>query len=158
MTAKMKKINIAVSVVCVGLAIYALREAATFRHTIVGKDPTGPAFFPRIMAAALILLVAILLGQTFFRATVPEEGAEESGGKRFLSPIAGMAALFVYALVLEPLGFIVATALLALALLFMCGVRKWHVIALYPVVSSLTIYYVFRKLLVVFLPEGIFYF
>lgn len=157
MTAKMKRINVGVAAVCVALAAYALFEASTFRHTVVGNDPTGPAFFPRLMAAALILLSAILLGQTFIGPPAAPEPADAEK-KRLLPPVAGMAVLFGYALVLEPLGFIVATAILAVAFLLLCGVRKWYVLALYPAAVSLIVYYVFRKLLIVFLPEGIFYF
>ncbi|MDR1534079.1 MAG: tripartite tricarboxylate transporter TctB family protein [Planctomycetota bacterium] len=152
----MKKINIAVVAVCLALAGYVTTAAAAFRHAAGDNEP-GPAFAPRLLAAALVLFAAVLAGQTLFAKTAADR-PDPPGAGRFLPPMTGMAVLFAYILVLEQLGFIVASALLAAAFLLACGVRKWYVLACYPVASSLAIYYIFRKLLIVFLPEGVFHF
>lgn len=70
--------------------------------------------------------------------------------------ILAMAAVFVYSLVLDYLGFIIATFLLV-ALLFHLGEsrRWWAVIAMSALVTFLG-YYFFGTLLHVFFPRGLF--
>lgn len=154
----MRKCNLAIVAVCVVLASYTLWQTMNFQHTIVGDDPTGPAFFPQLMACLLLALAAILTVETFTTRRRTEAAAPASGSGFAVMPLLGMAALAGYILLLEPLGFIIATVPLLLALLLFCGVRRPLILLCYPAICSIIMYYVFRKLLLVYLPEGLFYF
>ena len=63
-----------------------------------------------------------------------------------------------YALVLEPLGFIIATFALCVLLMYATGNRTLVSLLIFPAVLSVSVYAVFYKLLIVPLPEGLFYF
>lgn len=72
-------------------------------------------------------------------------------------PLVGAGLMFLYVLSLETLGFIVATSILNAVLLVIFRVRKVHMIVLYPVLLSVAVFLVFRKFLMIELPEGIFH-
>ena len=61
-------------------------------------------------------------------------------------------------LVLEPLGFIIATFALGALLMYVTENRTFVSMVVFPAVLSLAVYTVFYKLLIVPLPEGLFYF
>ncbi len=87
-------------------------EATTFRVSFP-TDPLGPAAFPLLGAALLIFGAASLW--------VPDaeevDGVDPAGGRRIL---AAAGSFVLYAALLAPLGFVVATTLefILLALLF----------------------------------------
>jgi putative tricarboxylic transport membrane protein len=152
-----KTADLATSAVCAGIAVYVFYESATFQPTVAGHDFTGPAFFPRAIAAALAFLAIVLAARTLLAPeTTPAPGqAKPEEGKSVWTPWLGAGSLALYLLALEPLGFLIATALLLLAFLLLGGVRKPHILGIYPVAASLLVYYVFGKLLLVYLPEGL---
>ena len=92
-------------------AVLAL-EAATFRVSFP-TDPLGPAAFPLAGAA----LLAFGAASPWIRGAGEAGGVDPAGGRR----IAAAAGSFIlYAALLAPLGFVVATALefAVLAILF----------------------------------------
>jgi putative tricarboxylic transport membrane protein len=66
-----------------------------------------------------------------------------------------VAALFVYAYVFTPLGFILATVLLLIFLFKAVEPQRWSWAILGAVISTLAVYGVFRLLLNCQLPEGL---
>jgi putative tricarboxylic transport membrane protein len=66
-----------------------------------------------------------------------------------------LAALAVYAILLEPLGYILSTIFIAAVTLRILQVMSWKVIILSSVVLSVSAYYLFTQLLGVELPAGI---
>ena len=59
--------------------------------------------------------------------------------------------LVAYCLIIQPLGFVVSTVLLVLAVLLYYGARKWYYYAI-PLAMVGIVYYVFKVLLHVSLP------
>lgn len=66
-----------------------------------------------------------------------------------------LAALAVYAVLLEPLGYIPSTIFIAMVTLRILGVMSWKVIILTSAVLSVSVYYLFTQLLGVELPAGV---
>jgi putative tricarboxylic transport membrane protein len=111
---------------------------------MVGRDG-GPG--PGLMPAALGALIVVLAAISFARPEVRRIEVPHVGRIGLI-----LASLIGYALLLEPLGYVVATALLlALLLVAFAERRSWWQPASAVVVSVGT-YYVFRILLAVPLP------
>ena len=69
--------------------------------------------------------------------------------------ILALAALFAYSLVLDTLGFIVATFFLVAFLFHLGEARRWWVLIGMSAVVTLFAYVVFGRLLHVYFPQGI---
>lgn len=76
-------------------------------------------------------------------------------GISFKKIIAVIVALFIYAYLLTPLGFILATTLLMIFLFKAVEPQRWSMAVLWAVVSTLTAYGVFQLWLQCQLPSGL---
>jgi putative tricarboxylic transport membrane protein len=117
---------------------------------IGSPDEPQPGFFPFLAGLILVVLSGLLIIQAL--------RGRSSGGEPFThlkQPVLAMLGLVGYVLLLEPLGYVLATAALTAVLLFVLKVRRglsyWLTLVLLPVGS----YFLFDRLLDVPLPEGI---
>lgn len=110
-------------------------------------DPLGPSVFPRLLAVPIGLLGLYL-------AVRPDPDPDWPIGRRLLSQAATLVALVAYALLLMPLGFILATAALAGVLAALLGARPARAAAT-GVATSLGCYVLFDWLLGIPLPAGV---
>jgi hypothetical protein len=111
----------------------------------------GPAFFPWWTSLTLALLSATLLVQSLAGRSERASTAEAPRGIK----VAGvLAALAVYALVLEAVGYPVATFLLVLFMLRVTDPDRWPVALVTALVASGGTYLVFKVWLSVPLPAG----
>lgn len=122
--------------------------AATLGFPPPGQaDDPGSATFPRMLAGALLVLSAL----QFLRPGEMEALPRGGGAIR----VAGIVALlFVYSMVLEPLGFMLSTMLFLAAALVLAGARGLLPLSLIPVGVSFALFYVFNQLLSVSLPRA----
>ena len=65
------------------------------------------------------------------------------------------ASLALYMVLLEPLGFAIASVLFIFGTLLWLGVRKIPLLILVPVVTSAVLFYVFKYMLYIRLPLGL---
>jgi len=154
-----KKANYGIVAVFLLLSAFVLYQANNFEQTLIQDDYVGAAFFPELLAWMTAGL-ALVLGRLNFRGKMDDDGRRLADlfPRRMLLAVVGLGLVVAYALLLEPLGFILATIALNAALLPLFGVRSSLVLALFPVIVSLSVYVVFYKILIVPLPEGLFYF
>ncbi|RVT95894.1 tripartite tricarboxylate transporter TctB family protein [Rhodovarius crocodyli] len=108
-------------------------------------DPLGPTPFP--VTVALILMVCG--GLLVINPTHRFEPIE----RKFAPPLM-VVAMLAYALLMEPLGFMPATALLALAIALLFGARILFAAAV-AVITAVTLWVLFDKILDLPLPKGI---
>ena len=135
-----------------GLLLFAVGGTLEAGRLTIG-DPghPGPGFFPFCLALALGVVALGLLFQPVRAApgpAVPVEGVRR--GKAALALVASLA----YAFALEPIGFVLTTALFLVFLLKVIEARGWRsslVIALATAVAS---HVVFKVWLAVQLPAG----
>ncbi len=155
----MKTVNYLISVVFLLLSAFVLYQIAGFQQTLISDDYVGAAFFPEILVWGTVAL-ALLLAWLNYGNKFPEDGRTLSDlfPREVRMPLIGLVVLCAYVLLLEPLGFILATIALNIVLLFLFGVRGLPTLSVFPVTISLLVYIVFCKILVVPLPEGLFYF
>jgi len=109
-----------------------------------------PGFFPFLAGAVLFVLCVILLLQVFFGRS---HGAEAFG--ELWRPVVLIIGLFAYSVVLDLLGYIIATIILSGVVLRVLGVKTgWKLVAI-SVGLSVGTYVLFDRLLDLSLPGGI---
>jgi putative tricarboxylic transport membrane protein len=114
----------------------------------------GAGFFPKILAALVGALAAVLVVRgalvqaPFVRGLWPERS-----GLRRVALMLG--ALLGYVALLEPAGYILATAGLFTVLLRWAGRQSWPVTAVVTILAAGGSYLVFARWLLVSLPPGV---
>ena len=106
--------------VLLAFGLVALEEARKLRFGSIARP--GPGFFPVVLAAAFSLVCLVLLvGAVRGR----DEDAPVAARLGWAKIVATMAALFVYALVLEVVGFVAATFALLLFFFRALERQRW---------------------------------
>ena len=154
----MHRRDLGAAAVLLAFGLFALTQARGLRFgTVVAP---GPGFFPLCLAGALCL-TSLALFVSAWRATSPgaqgaPEGAPASvgGGQRF-AVTGTLAALLVYALVLEWLGFLLATFALLLFFFRVLQRQSWVVVVTGSLATSVLSYLVFKTWLGINLPGGL---
>ena len=122
-------------------------------------DPLGPKAFPRLLTAALLITAVVLLLEILRAPKTRTAPAARTGerGERSAQLVVGAAAVwtFLYFLVFEPLGYVIATGLYLVALMSYFNRGKWVTNVSTAVLFSLGSYLMFTKLLGVNLAPGI---
>ena len=108
-------------------------------------DPLGPSPFP---AAVAMLLALCGLGMLLR----PTDGFAPP--ERRMAPPLLVLAMLLYALLMLPLGFLLATALMATTVALLFGARPLAAL-LVGVTTAITLWLLFDKLLDLPLPKGI---
>ena len=139
----------AAAAVLLAFGLVALEEARKLRFGSIAKP--GPGFFPVALAAAFSLVCLVLLVNAL-RAR--DAGATTGVRLGWPKIVATMAALFVYAFVLERLGFVVATFALLLFFFKALERQRWLTALAGSLVTAFVTYLVFKVWLNVQLPAG----
>lgn len=107
-------------------------------------DPVGPSAFPKLLAVPMGLFALYLIVR-------PDPEPQWPGGTARYRQLGMIAALVAYPMILEPLGFPIATALGVLVMsLLLSGPRRGAVIS--AVVVSLGLFVTFDQVLGLHLP------
>ncbi len=139
--------------VLLAFGLLALTQARGLRFGSVVSP--GPGFFPLCLAAAFSL-VSLALVVRALRAPAGEpartSGADRAGRLKVVGTLGGV---LVYALVLEWLGFLLATFALLLFFFTALQRQRWLVALGGSVATALLTYLVFKVWLGVNLPAGL---
>ena len=151
----MKKANIVCGLVGMSFSAFAFIRTLSFRQFPL--VPIGPEFFPRHMAIGLFVCSAVLVIQSLVKKNKKNEKAPtispfDKGMQRLF---VGIAIIIAYALLWEPLGFLIATPLAMAALMLLLGYRRYIMIAVFSLGTTLVIFGAFSFFLNVFMPAGI---
>lgn len=121
-------------------------------------DPLGPKAFPRLLGIGLLITASILFFE-ILRARKTASAAPKSAppaGPNTYHIVAGVVVwTFLYFLVFEKLGYVIATAIFLLALMAFFHRGKWVSNVLTSVLFCVISYWLFTKLLGVNLARGI---
>jgi putative tricarboxylic transport membrane protein len=109
-----------------------------------------PGFFPFVAASILVVLCGVLFIQAFLGRS---QGAEAFG--ELWRPAILIAGMLVYSFVLDALGYIIATIVLAAVVLRVLDTKPWWKLAVISLALSIGTYLLFDRLLDVSLPAGI---
>jgi hypothetical protein len=137
------------AIVLLAFGLIALEEAARLRFGSIVRP--GPGFFPVVLAVAFSL---VSLALVVIAVRGPDVSAAPLGRLGWPKIVATMAALFLYALVLELVGFVGATFALLLFFFKVLERQRWLVALAGSLLTALVIYLVFKVWLNVQLPAG----
>jgi len=152
----MRRADAVTALVFMALGGAALYQTTLFDQTLITDNYLGATFFPRMVAVVMVAMaISLLWGSR--KALTEEEDGEPMFGPGILRPMVGAVVVGAYSWALEPLGFIISTVILNVAILLTFGVKKIPLLLILPTAATLIIYWVFYKLLTVPLPEGIFF-
>jgi putative tricarboxylic transport membrane protein len=116
----------------------------------------GPGFFPFWLALIGAVLAVALLFTTFLEPKGPADADVRilpygAGGLRWLAVVVLLAAVTI---AMDLIGFRLAMLAFNAALVIALGERRWWIIAVFSVLGSFGVYYVFTTWLDVILPVG----
>jgi putative tricarboxylic transport membrane protein len=128
----------------IGVIIWSIRlQVGTIRTPL-------PGFFPFLVGFMIIVLSLIL----FVQGWLGRGKAPQAFGN-WQRPSIIVAGVAIYTVILEPLGYILSTLFISVVTLRTLGVMSWKVISLGSLVLSVTVYFLFTRVLGVELPAGI---
>ena len=148
----MRRRELGAAAALLAFGLFALTQARGLRFGSVVAP--GPGFFPLCLSAAFSLVCLFLLLGAWRES--PDVAARASGvglsGR--LKVVGTLVSLLVYALVLEPAGFPLATFALLLFFFKVLQRQGWPLAVGGSLVTSLAIYVVFKIWIGVNLPAG----
>ena len=148
----MKRFEIIAAAALAGFAGYILFESTKLRIGSFRVPQTG--FYPRVLGFLLVLLTLIeLLRALRQRESAIAPGQIASEGWFRIGAI--LATMIGFALVLERLGFLLATFILMVLLLRAIEAPRWSKVFIVSLVTSMLCYGLFAWLLGVPLPAGV---
>lgn len=130
--------------ILLALAIWYWWEAG--RYSVSFGDPAGPSFFPRLLAYPMGLFALVLIVK-------PDPDPVWFRWPHVMGQIATLAILVVYPLVIEPIGFPIATALAAALLARILG-ATWLQAVLSGLGMGLGLFLLFDGIFGLPLPTG----
>jgi putative tricarboxylic transport membrane protein len=147
----MKKYAIFPALFWVGLSLFVM--IFSYRMSLGGFHNPGPGLMPFLLGLLLLPVSLYLLIRSVLGKGELDEALEEEGQANYRQMGIILIALFVYALFLERLGFLISTFLF-LVLLFRGVGNRWITVLAASVSTALAAYFVFTFFGVRF-PEGI---
>ena len=122
-----------------------------------GYSSSGPRFVPLIVAIGLILLTAAFLARTWVRPDIElaERSAEEDAATHWATPALLLVAMVAYALLMEPVGYILSTAAFFVPVARLLGSRSLVRDVVIGLVAGVGLYTAFTQYLGVSLPAGL---
>lgn len=159
----MKKQSAAIGICCtlLGLAVLFLtRGFPPFR--VRGVELPGPAFFPNLVAYALIIcgVAEFVVGyrkqgsSTSSEQDAPVGHAPRTAREALIAGLIVMGSVIAYGIVHERLGFLVTTAILSAVIMLQFKVKLGQAV-LASALVTLGLALIFAKLLRVPLPTGV---
>jgi putative tricarboxylic transport membrane protein len=151
----LKKANIACGLVGMAFSAFAFIQTLGFKKFPL--VPVGPEFFPRYLAAGLFICSAILIIQALVTKPKKEEKAPTISpfDKGMLRLFIGIAIIVLYAVLWEPVGFLIVTPLAMVAIMLLCGYRRYFMMVIFSLGTTLVVFGAFSFFLNVNMPLGI---
>ena len=150
-----KKKNLVTSVIFLLFGVFVFVQSLGIKHMM--KNDVGSAFFPKVVAVAIIGVSAIRL----VMALREPEGDKKASDNDTMGGLLTILLVGGYVLAFQPVGFIISTIVylfLQILVLTPAEKRKWPVIIAISVIAPLAIYTLFVYVISTPLTKGIFYF
>jgi putative tricarboxylic transport membrane protein len=149
----MEKYHIFPALFWIGLSLFVM--VFSYRLGLEGFHHPGPGLMPFLLGLLLLPLSLYLLMGSLLKKREGDETGKGGEGQTDYGKIGlVLLALFVYALLLERLGFLITTSVFLLILFRSMG-NRWITVLVASVLTVLTTYFVFTFFGVRF-PTGIF--
>lgn len=150
----MKKDDILSGCILIAISIYFLRESNSLPPSSLGIP--GSAFFPRLICFAFIIFGGILIIRSFKKGEA-ERKITLILKQDLIRVLAVILLCGIYIFSIPFLGFILTSILFIVFLMFIFQVKRIGIIILWGFLVTLIIYFIFKILLKVPLPAGMFF-
>jgi hypothetical protein len=158
-----------IGIILIVFSAFMYYQTLEFPEAVFGTK--GAGFFPKILFSLLALAGAALIASAFIRGR-KKNGGPQAGRKgpelpfrdrvgkslrSYSQVILSFTLVFVYIVIMDYLGYMVATLAFMLSLMWFLGPKRRKDIPLILVIScgmTFIIYFAFLELLQIFLPEG----
>lgn len=144
-----------VGIVSVLLGIFVIITASTF-HETTSMDPAGPGAVPTILAWCILIIGIIHIVGAYFAPKLNTD-KKSKWTKEFedAKPILRIALVCIlYIIILEYIGYLIATPLLIIGIMFSINVRNIKSLLFTSVITTITLFIIFGVILKVKLPLG----
>jgi len=139
-------------IVFAGLYLWATAQIPSLE---IG-DPLGPKAFPRLLGIGLLIAAGMLLLEMRRGSPDAQALSEDDGDRRHYLVIAAVVGwTFLYFIVFEPVGYMLATMVYLLGLMAYFYRGRWKPNVLTAVLFSVGSYLLFTRLLGVNLARGV---
>lgn len=153
----MKKGNLISAGLCAILSVIIIAVASTYPTAEdYGTGVPGPGLWPTIIAVLLLICSGILVYRTFFKMKPEEDVKLDLLSSNHCRVYISMAILFVYTLVLHPVGYIISTTVMEFVFIQWFGKKKPWITLLISLAITLISYFAFKNLLNVPVDFGFF--
>lgn len=149
----MRKANIVFSILGMLLCAYIWISSASFPRDAIMI--IGPDFFPRVMATGMGIASIALLLHTLWIGHAGEAKPIHFKDPGIRRAIIVFVAAALYAVLLEPLGFIIATILFMMFMMYMLKFRSYGLMLLASAATVCIVIFAFQIMLQIQLPSGI---
>ena len=144
------------------LVLCLLAAWQSFLLPLTDRLGPGPGFFPFWIALiGIVLAITVLVVTVREPATAPAEAGDDEGAGRILPSGPGASRWFAIVALLaaataamELLGFRITMLVFNAGLAIALGERRWWLVALFAVMGSVGVFYLFTTWLDVLLPVG----
>ena len=149
----MEKYHIFPIIFWIGVSLFIV--VLSYKLGLGGLHNPGPGLWPFILGILLLIISLYLLLRHLFRMGAKGETVKEEQGQiSFWRISLVLVLLFAYSLLLEKLGYLIATFMLLSILSKSMGSKKWTSVLIGSVLTVLVTYFVFTSLGLRF-PKGI---
>lgn len=141
--------ELVIGIACIALGAAVYIAAGNLQQVKLG---IGPAGMPKFVSVLLMLLGAV---QTMTALSSGVQAPKVDVDKRAASLfIAAVAMSVAYVMVVSTLGFIIATPLLLIGLMYLFGERSIVKMLIIAIITTICIWLLFTKVFLIFLPTG----
>lgn len=138
---------------------FCLIAIGIFAVSLDFPDSPGPLdsnTFPRILATLIFIFNGALIYKNLKgKGNQDESVVFETDKREYLYIIALIGLIIIYVYLVTSLGFSLTTILFMFVVMFMLGERRKSILLGFPVVFVLSLYFIFARLAMVPLPQGI---
>ena len=129
----------------------------TISHDILqtGRRSVSPKFFPTVITIAMMAFGFILTIASYLAPSVGKESVLKIGKKELLRVFLVTFTGLFYVLLMYYLGYLIPNILILGFLLWFYGENRWAVIIPLTVGISLTMFYLFGRVLMLMMPRGV---
>lgn len=138
------------------LGIFVIIETAAIPIPVAASN-VGPRFMPYFAGGLLTVAAAWTLFEIFRgRSASPEESELADPAQKFHVGRVSLlvASIVAFGVLLDPLGYLIATPLCMFGLLLTFGARRWWLMAVVSVALPVLIFLLFTEVLGIYLPLG----
>ena len=150
----MKKADIGVGIALIVFSLWVFLQANTYRQTVIYVY--GPNFFPQVLAVIMtVCAIALIIAAIRGRALPYTDRIDRRG---FVRAVMAIAMSIGYLFLMQVFGFAMATVVFLYAMMTFLGQKGMVIRSASAVAVALVVWGIFRYLLVIPIPTGMFAF